>query len=79
MTTVNGIPSTLRRRSVKGAAQHTDLSESYLNKLRSQGGGPDYFKIGRRVVYDTCDLDEWLERLRRRSTSDRGGANAGGL
>ena len=47
------------------------MSKSYLNKLRVIGGGPTYVKIGRRVIYDTNDLDAYLARHRRTSTSDR--------
>lgn len=34
------------------------------------GGGPAYIKLGKRVVYDTADLDAWLARHRRQSTSE---------
>ncbi len=26
-----------------------------------KGGGPDYLKVGRAVLYDIRDLDRWLE------------------
>ena len=54
------------------AAQHLGLSESTLNKLRLTGGGPTYIKLGRRVLYKTQDLEDWLGRHRRSSTSDHG-------
>lgn len=60
------------RLPVKGAAEHLGLSVSTLNKLRVFGGGPVFLKLGRRVVYDLADLDQWLETKRRRSTSDDG-------
>ena len=53
------------------AAKHLGLSESTLNKLRLTGGGPTYIKLGRRVLYTTKDLEDWLGRHRRISTSDR--------
>ena len=54
------------------AARHLGLSESTLNKLRLTGAGPVYIKLGRRVLYNVMDLDQWLERHRRTSTSDQG-------
>jgi hypothetical protein len=60
--------------NVRKSAQYLNVSESYLNKLRSKGGGPEFFKCGSRVTYDLDDLDHWLTKRRRRSTSDSGGA-----
>lgn len=51
------------------AANYTGLSASTLNKLRLTGGGPEYIKVGKSVVYDPADLDTWLSSKRRRSTS----------
>jgi predicted DNA-binding transcriptional regulator AlpA len=51
------------------AANYTGLSASTLNKLRLTGGGPEYIKVGKSVVYDPADLDAWLSSKRRRSTS----------
>ncbi|MHC2359042.1 helix-turn-helix transcriptional regulator [Rhizobium leguminosarum] len=51
------------------AANYTGLSASTLNKFRLSGDGPSYIKIGKSVVYDPTDLDEWLSSKRRRSTS----------
>jgi predicted DNA-binding transcriptional regulator AlpA len=59
-----------RRLSVKEAAYHTGLSCSTLNKLRCSGQGPRFAKIGRRVVYGVADLDAWLAKHLKRSTSD---------
>lgn len=54
------------------AAGYSGLAESTLEKLRVNGGGPLYMRVGRVVVYDPDDLDAWLESHKRRSTSDRG-------
>jgi predicted DNA-binding transcriptional regulator AlpA len=54
------------------AAAYCGSSASTFEKLRLNGGGPRYVKIGRRVVYDPDDLDAWLAANRRRSTSDLG-------
>jgi len=51
------------------AADHCGCSVSHLNKLRVLGGGPVYLKLGRKVLYDIRDLDAWLEKSRRTSTS----------
>jgi hypothetical protein len=59
-----------RRLPAEGAADYCGCSTSYLNKLRSIGGGPVFIKRGRRVIYDTLDLDAWLDAGRRASTSD---------
>jgi len=52
------------------AASYCGSSASTLAKLRLYGGGPHYVKLGRRVVYDPADLDQWLASHRRHSTSD---------
>lgn len=54
------------------AATYTGLAKSTLEKLRVSGGGCPYIRVGRVVVYDPADLDEWLASHRRRSTSDNG-------
>jgi excisionase family DNA binding protein len=54
------------------AARALSLSQSTLAKLRLSGKGPAYCKLGRRVVYRRADLEAWLEKNRRRSTSDSG-------
>ena len=61
------------RMSTPEAATYLGLSARTLEKLRISGGGPEYLKPNRRVVYDRDVLDEWLAGKRRRSTSDPGG------
>jgi len=56
--------------TVQEAAVHARISVSALDKLRCFGGGPEFYKLGRRVVYDSADLDAWLASQKRRSTSD---------
>ncbi len=46
------------------------ISVSTLNKLRVRGGGPAYYKVGRRVLYDPDDYARWLKTHRRTSTSE---------
>ena len=52
------------------AARIVGLSESTLAKLRLNGNGPVYCKLGRRVVYRLADLDQWLQSRTTRDTSD---------
>lgn len=58
------------RLTVEEAAQYVRLSVSFLNRARLTGDGPTYLKLGRRVVYETGALDQWLASRRRRSTSE---------
>lgn len=56
--------------TTKQAAAISGLSASYLNKLRSIGGGSPFLKIGRRCVYRRDQFDDWLSQHQRSSTSD---------
>ena len=47
--------------SAKEAADYTGLGFSTLAKLRIQGGGPVYTKIGMKILYSRSSLDAWLE------------------
>jgi excisionase family DNA binding protein len=67
-------PTEHGRLSGTEAARYLGISASTLSKLRVFGGGPKFHKLGRRVVYDTRDLDQWFEARQRSSTSDSGEA-----
>jgi predicted DNA-binding transcriptional regulator AlpA len=54
------------------AARFLGLSPRTLEKHRVYGTGPQYFKLGGRVVYKLNDLQTWADRGVRRSTSDPG-------
>jgi hypothetical protein len=56
--------------TAKTAAHIVGLSESTLAKLRLNGNGPIYCKLGRRVVYRPADLERSLESRTTRDTSD---------
>ena len=58
------------RVNTRGAAAYVGVSKSTLDKLRVHGGGPTYLKVGRKVLYETGHLDEWLTSLCRASTSE---------
>ncbi len=58
------------RLTVKQAAAYVPCGVGTLNKLRVTGGGPAYSKPAGKVLYDTRDLDKWIEASKRSSTSD---------
>ena len=59
-----------QRLRTPAAAKYLGLSPRTLEKMRLTGDGPQYYKLGRAVVYDTYDLDRWVSGRARRSTSD---------
>jgi hypothetical protein len=59
-----------RRMSVADTATYLNLSQSTLNKMRLTGSGPVYSKLGRRVLYELCDINDWTARNKRRHTSE---------
>jgi predicted DNA-binding transcriptional regulator AlpA len=54
------------------AARFLSLSGRTLEKHRTYGTGPDYYKIGGRVVYLVADLTAWAKQGLKQSTSDPG-------
>jgi predicted DNA-binding transcriptional regulator AlpA len=54
----------------KEAAEFLSLSARTLEKHRTYGTGPDYRKLGGRVVYSIRDLETWAARGAVTSTSD---------
>jgi len=52
-------------------AEHTGLSMPSLQRMRSEGTGPCFIKLGpRRVGYRISDINAWLETRVATSTSD---------
>lgn len=51
------------------AAKRLGVSASYLNKLRLTGAGPEFLKLGAKVVYEPAALDAWINSCRRTSTA----------
>lgn len=49
------------RMTVSAAAEHIGLSPSTLNKMRHEGRGPRYMRLGNRVMYRRQDLDAYLD------------------
>ena len=60
----------LTKLNVSQAATSLGVSKSWLDKKRLDGGGPEYHKFGRRVLYDITDLQVWAARNKRRHTSE---------
>ena len=54
------------------AARFLSLSHRTLGKHRCYGTGPRYSKVGGRVVYRVDDLQAWVDRGIKTSTSDPG-------
>ena len=46
------------------AARFLGLAPKTLEKMRSQGDGPSFFRVGTAVIYDQEDLSAWLEKHR---------------
>ncbi|BCM16731.1 helix-turn-helix transcriptional regulator [Mesorhizobium sp. J8] len=60
-------PKTLR---TVEAARYLGVTQSTLAKLRMRGAGPAYSKLSQRlIVYRSCDIDDWLAKSRRISTT----------
>jgi len=51
------------------AAAYLRLSPRTLEDYRCEGGGPEFFRIGRgrrrKVLYDLYDLNVWLDRQKK--------------
>ena len=52
------------------AVAYGPYSDSALEKMRSAGTGPPFYKVGRAVFYDLDEYDAWLASGRRQSTWD---------
>ena len=58
-----------RKLSISEAAALLGVSPSWLNKLRGEGRGPTFLKLGRRVLYDGADLETWAKSTRQIAAS----------
>ena len=55
------------------AAQFLNVSPRALRNWRTRGGGPKFIRVSARCIrYRPNDLEEWVEKRSRRSTSDLG-------
>ena len=53
-----------------------DVSERTLERWRVEGSGPVFCRAGRKVLYRSDDVEEWLLANRRTSTSEAANAEA---
>jgi len=49
------------RFTVSEAAQYVGVAKATMDKMRQEGRGPRYVKLGTRVFYRGADLDQYLE------------------
>lgn len=53
-------------KSMEWVSERTGIPINTLRYYRAMGtGGPPSFKLGRRVVYDECDVEAWIESARK--------------
>ena len=62
--------------TTKQAAKYFGKGHRSLDRMRIEGEGPPFYKLGNSVRYLREDLDEWARSRRRLSTSDDGTASA---
>ena len=60
-----------RRLHRKQAAEFLGVSLSWLDKARISGLGPDFITMGGRVLYDSRDLEAFIDSNRHSSTSEQ--------
>lgn len=56
--------------SAKQIASVLKISEVTLARMRCEGSGPAYVKLGRSVKYRPSDIETWLKACTRTSTSE---------
>lgn len=61
----------ISRLTVPEAAKHLGVGVSTLDKMRMQGRGPRYLKLGSRIFYRQSDLDAYLEAAVVETTDSR--------
>ena len=54
----------------KEAAATLHVSKSYLDKLRVYGGGPQFLRFGRKILYRKADIKLWASERCFSSTSE---------
>lgn len=47
-----------------------------LATWRSRGGGPDFIKAGKRVLYSGADLNRWIEEKKVKTRPEVGGGQS---
>ena len=69
MTSIDSTSSVLPKLRAPDAARYLGVSKSLLAKMRIYGGGPKYMKLGRVVLYDVRDIEDWCKNQRVENTS----------
>jgi Helix-turn-helix domain len=60
------------RINTDAAAVYLDVSKRTLEEWRRAGRGPQFIKIGKKIVrYEIAELDKFVAEGQRRSTSDK--------
>lgn len=54
------------------AAEWLNISVRTLQRMRAEGSGPKFTKMGRRVLYNRAHVESWLETRCFTSTSEYG-------
>jgi predicted DNA-binding transcriptional regulator AlpA len=67
---VNMTQNTIHLLSPPAASAFLGLGLSTMAKLRMTGNGPQFAKLGKRIVYRRQDLNDWLKSHLRHSTSE---------
>lgn len=60
------------RLDAASAAKWLGLSKSTLDKMRCEGRGPRYLRVGKRCFYRPADLDAYLEAAVVETADSRG-------
>jgi hypothetical protein len=63
---------------VELAAPYIKHAKSTMNRWRTEGCGPPYIKLGRKVFYRRADLDAFLDSRIVNSTSEADARHGGG-
>jgi hypothetical protein len=64
-------PLIRRLLDTKAAAKYIGMSAAFFRLSRYKGvtgnrtPGPPYIRIGRRALYDLCDLDAWINSFKK--------------
>jgi excisionase family DNA binding protein len=69
-----GARGVLDRMTGPEAAAYLGISTSTLEKMRCEGRGPRYLKLGRRCFYRRSDLDQYLSAAVVETTDSRSAA-----
>lgn len=64
-------PPATERMAGDAAARYLGISKSTLEKMRFEGRGPRYLKLGARCFYRRTDLDAYLEAAIVETTDSR--------